>query len=311
MHQPQGRLRTTRLPIVLDSPIMVSVLAAIVIVSVTSCVGQTDTPFETGCGKLPYDDIAVEHKGVDDFCGIEGVHAATDEANKQQNLIKNNFCLKGKPVVVQTTDLLKMQKAIDALDDFSYGSARSVPKDRSPLQGVISVGGKKVGEGTLITLVGYMIDPHYSDVKAGEGVNCKQKGKVKNDIHYSISRSWHDIDNLDKKQKQLQLCNMVTGEISPHYRPEAWEVDNLSELERIPLRLTGQLFFDASHAPCKPGKPVNPARAAVFELHPTYAIDVCKSKVKANCRPNVNSDWISMDAWVAAQQETRESEKEE
>ena len=185
-----------------------------------------------------------------------------------------------------------------------------MPKDRSPLQDVISVGGKKIGEGTLVTVVGYMIDPHYSDVSKGEGVNCKQKGKVKNDIHYSISRSWHDIDNLDKKQKQLQLCNMVTGEISPHFRPEAWEADNLSDLDRIPVRLTGQLFFDASHKPCSAGKPVNPARASVFELHPTYAIDVCKSKTKTKCRVNINSDWMTMDAWVAEQEELRESEKD-
>ena len=68
---------------------------------------------------MPFQGIAVEHNGVDDFCGIEGVHAATDEANKQQNRLKNNFCLKGKPVVIATTDLLTLQKKIDALDDFS------------------------------------------------------------------------------------------------------------------------------------------------------------------------------------------------
>lgn len=311
MQQAHERMQVRNLPSRPHISITFWLVSVFAVACVASAMGQINTSFETGCGPLPFQDIAVEHKGVDDACGIEGVAAATDIGNQQQNRLKNNFCLKGKPVVIATTDLLTLQKKIDALDDFSYGSAKSVPKDRSPLQGVISVGGKKIGEGTLVTLVGYMIDPHYSDVGKGEGVNCKQKGKVKNDIHYSISRSWHDIDNLDKKQKQLQLCNMVTGEISPHFRPESWEADNLNELDRIPVRLTGQLFFDASHTPCRVGKPVNPARASVFELHPTYAIDVCKAKTNTKCRANVNSDWITMDAWVAAQQELRESEEEE
>ena len=311
MQQTQERMRARYLPNLPRISITLRFVTAFVVVCLASAMGQINTKFETGCGALPFEDIAIEHKDVDDVCGIEGVHAPTDEGNKKQNLLKNNFCRKGKPVVISTTDLLTMQKKIDALDDFRYGSGSSVPEDRSPLEDVISVGGKKVGEGTLITLVGYMIDPHYSDVKKGEGVNCKQKGKVKNDIHYSISRSWHDIDNLDKTQKQLQLCNLVSGEINPHFRPESWEVDNLSDLDRIPVRLTGQLFFDASHKPCRPGKPLNPARASVFELHPTYAIDVCKSKTKAKCRANVNSDWITMDAWVAEQEKLRESEKEE
>ncbi|MBZ5521925.1 MAG: hypothetical protein LAP21_06760 [Acidobacteriia bacterium] len=271
--------------------------------------GQADTPFETGCGPVPFHDIAVEHKGVDDVCGIGGVAGDTDVGNQQQNRAKNNFCLTGDPVTVRTTDLLTLQKKVDDLEDFRYGSGRSVPKDRSPLQDLATVGGKKVGEGTLVEIVGYMMDPHYSDVSKGEGVNCKKSGNERNDIHFSISRLWRDIDYTDRKQVQAALCKLVTGEISPHFRPESWEVEHLSKLENIPVRLTGQLFFDASHVPCRAGKPVNPARASVWEIHPIYAIDVCKTKTK--CRANVDSDWITMDAWAQKQHEDEESEKDE
>jgi hypothetical protein len=171
--------------------------------------GQIDTPFETGCGPLPFQDIAVEHKGVDDVCGIGGVAGEQDIGNQQQNRIKNNFCLTGAPVAIKSTDLLTLQKKVDALDDFSYGSGRSVPKDRSPLQDLMTVNGEKVGEGTLVTITGYMIDPHYSDVRKGEGVNCKKSGNERNDIHFSISRIWHDIDFSDKKTAQLELCKLA------------------------------------------------------------------------------------------------------
>lgn len=280
--------------------------------AITCCApafAQTDTPFDTGCGPVPFHEIGVEHKGVDDFCGIGGVAGADDIGNQKQNRAKNNFCLTGDPVAIRTTDMLNLQKKVDALDDFKFGSGRSVPKDRTPLKELLTVGDNKIGEGDLVTLVGFMMDPHYSDVKAGEGVNCKQTGNEPNDIHFSFSRIWRDIDRSDRKHAQAQLCNLVTGEVSPHFRPESWEVEHLSKLERIPVRLKGQLFFDASHVPCRPGKPVNPARATVWEIHPVYSIDVCKTKNR--CRANVNSDWITMDAWVAAQHEDEESEKDQ
>lgn len=276
-----------------------------------SAAGQINTPFETGCGALPFQDIALEHKGVDDYCGIGGVASASDVANQQQNRIKNNFCLKSSPVNLKTTDFITLQKKVDALNDFTYGSGRSVPEDRSPLDKILSVGQMKVGEGTLITVVGYMMDPHYSDVRNGEGVNCKRGGNERNDIHFSVSKQWIDIDYTDRKGAQNQLCNLITGEVSPHFRPDAWEVDHLSKLVRIPVRLTGQLFFDASHVPCRPGKPVNPPRVAVWEIHPIYAIDVCKSKVLSKCRANVDSDWVTMDNWAAAQHENEVGATEE
>jgi hypothetical protein len=238
----------------------VLVASTLLLFSIT-VVAQEETPFEPGC-QLPFKAIALEHKGVDDFCGIEGVHSDRDKGNQKQNKLKNDFCLTGEPVVLKPNDLAALQKKVDALDDFKYGSGRSVPVDRSPLKDISTKNGTPIGEGTLITVVGYMIDPHYSDVKAGEGVNCKQKGDDPNDIHFNISDKWIDVDQVDKDHKQAQLCKLVSGEISPHFRPESWEVDHLDKLAHIQVRLTGQLFFDASHKPCTAGHPVNPARCS-------------------------------------------------
>jgi hypothetical protein len=50
---------------------------------------------------------------------------------------------------------------------------------------------------------------------------------------------------------------------------------------------------------CKDGKglPGTPARFAVAELHPVYAIDVCKFATKAKCKWNDDTAWIPLDQW--------------
>ena len=265
----------------------------------TSAMAQPDTSFDTGCGDPPFNAIAKKHP-IDDHCGIEGVTSPTDTGNQQQNRLKNNFCLRDTPVVIKPADLVTLQKKVDKLVGFKYGSGRSVPKDRTPLKDIGTSGGKTIGEGTLVTVVGYMVDPHYSDVKEGEGVNCKQPGNEPNDIHFSISTGKVNL-SADKKAKQAQLCKLVTGEISPHFRPEDWEVAPLGRVGNVPVRLTGQLFFDASHVPCRPNKPVNPARKSVWEIHPIYRMEVCKDT--SQCRSTVDADWVPLDQWVHQQQD--------
>jgi hypothetical protein len=285
---------------------LVAIVVASVLLLPQIALTQQETPFEAGC-QLPFQQIAVKHS-IDESCGIGGVASPEDIGNQQQNRIKNNFCLTSAPISLKPQDLITLQSKVDSLDGFTYGSGRSVPTDRSPLKDIWSANGKRIGEGTLVVLVGYMLDPHYSDVRKGEGVNCKQHGDEPNDIHFSISSKWVELDDLDKQARQAQLCKLVTGEISPHFRPETWEVDHLSKLERIPVRLTGQLFFDASHLPCRPEKPVNPARKSVWEIHPIYRVDVCKGKKQ--CRGNVDSDWVALDDWINSREEEDTSEND-
>jgi hypothetical protein len=74
-----------------------------------------------------------------------------------------------------------------------------------------------------------------------------------------------------------------------------WNNDNLDQvidLER-PVRITGQLFFDGSHVPCKDGEPVgsNPRRLSVWEIHPIYHLDVCKFETLQKCDPAKATAW--------------------
>ena len=65
-----------------------------------------------------------------------------------------------------------------------------------------------------------------------------------------------------------------------------------------PVRVTGPLFYDGiSHKPCAGGKRPSPQRASVWEIHPLYAIDVCKNKTIASCKVANDSAWISLDQW--------------
>ena len=62
------------------------------------------------------------------------------------------------------------------------------------------------------------------------------------------------------------------------------------------------MFFDGSHVPCtKDGKAgFNPARdnakdferLALWEIHPIYAIDLCKYKQKSQCRFSDKGAWF-------------------
>jgi len=286
----------------------VRIVATTLLLLSISSIAQQGTKFEAGC-QLPFESIALEHKGFDDSCGIGGVASSTDVGNQQQNRIKNSFCLNSKPIALKPQDLATLQKKVDALSDFKFGSGLSVPTDRSPLRNISLKNGLSVGEGTLVVVVGYMIDPHYSDVKNGEGVNCKHPGNEPNDIHFNIGSKWVNVDQLNTNAKMAQLCKLVSGEISPHFRPESWEVDHLDKLTGIPVRLTGQLFFDASHVPCRPNKPVNPARSSVWEIHPIYSVDVCKTKKQ--CRVDIDSDWKPLSDFAKEADEKSASERDQ
>ena len=89
--------------------------------------------------------------------------------------------------------------------------------------------------------------------------------------------------------KDTNECNSTTAEMSPHYRPPGWTPDRLTKLGK-PVRIRGQLFYDNSHKPCTPGHTPNPHRVSLWEIHPVYSIDVCKSSDIDECRKNSNND---------------------
>ena len=246
---------------------------------------------EPGC-TLPFDAIK-EEQDIDDTCPSEG-SAKTAKA-RAQNHAKNNFCAQGPPVNVTYQTFVRLQ-AVAEQKKIPFGAPNVYPDDRDDLKNLVTVGGKKIGEGTLVRIVTYILDAHYSNDKkkkkgkSGESVNCYTPGKEFNDIHIELVRSADEDDS----------CKSLTAEISPHFRPEAWAVldEEYPSLKRRPVRITGALFFDSVHAPCKGGNRTSPARISLWEIHPVYAIDVCKNKTLAACAASSTSAWESLDKWI-------------
>ena len=146
---------------------------------------------------------------------------------------------------------------------------------------------QRVGEGSLVRHVGFIADPHYSNVRNGESVNCNFTGKTSNDIHFGLVQDEGD-----------EACRSVTGEITPHHRSPSYEVEvlSLSRVAARPVRVTGQLFFDASHLPCRDGQPQeNLQRVSAWEIHPVYLIEVCRRGTIEARRADDESVWVPLD----------------
>jgi len=238
--------------------------------------------FQPRC-EIPYRHIASTGLEIES-CPAEG-DGKTD-AHRQQNAAKNNLCATGRPIPLTFSAFKRLQKAVDE-KGIAYGSSQRLPSDRKELEGIISHNGRKIGEGTLVQYVGFIHHPRYSNRSKGESVNCKRPRAENNDIHVDVVR-----------RKSDPVCRSITVEIIPHFRPEQWEVDKLKMIEH-PVRFTGQLFFDASHKPCKNDtEGPTPKRASVWEIHPVYAIDVCKSRQLSRCSATDRTMWISLDNWV-------------
>jgi hypothetical protein len=260
--------------------------------------------FKTCAKPLPLQLKPFTHKPqrIDFLCGNTGCHKGEGTANDEQNAMKNNFCA---PVTNITPVTLK------TFGDLGNAStnAPTIPKGEPPpsrvrLAKIITLSnGKKLGEGQTVTFVGFVLDARHSNVDNndplnkgnGESVQCDLLGCAYNDIHITLA----------EKPDESALCNTAVAEIVPHYRPPAWNLfdspDYAGFFKTHAVKISGQLFFDGSHVPCTSGKAgFNPARdnakdferLALWEIHPIYAIDVCKHTKKSQCRPDDSSAWI-------------------
>jgi hypothetical protein len=249
--------------------------------------------FSPGC-TLPFAAIAEDHP-IDNSCSDREGNA-TSMTSRLQNRVKNNFCAGGQVVSLTKANFISLQKKADqmkAASQLKFGSNNSLPEDRSVVQGqFLKVGDRFVGEGSLVRYVAFIIEARHSNVSNGEGVNCSKGGKESNDIHIEMSNKADD-----------DLCNTVSVEISPHFRPSVWGDLPENPIHHRPLRIRGQLFFDASHGPCTPGKMTSPPRASIWEIHPVYAIDVCEKTTLAACKVNDESVWLPLDEWLNENEE--------
>lgn len=251
---------------------------------------QATFPDKCGSDPLPFAAIQVKHS-IDSSCGIKG-RPASPKNSQTQNEVKNNFCAGAggtKPEIMTPQDLVALQ----AKTHIATGQGKE-PADRSAL--------KALGEGKLVRMKAYLFEAHHADLGSGESVNCNGPNAEDNDVHIAFVAQENDLE-----------CKSVTAEMSPHYRPDTWTQIGDDEkydpatkkytpdpameakLKGHPFRVTGQLFFDASHPVCTCGTTCNPRRSSLWEIHPVYAIEVCKDN--ATCDTNNDSDWTPFDKW--------------
>jgi hypothetical protein len=238
---------------------------------------------------------------IDSLCGNEGCFKSA--ANNKQNEAKNNFCAPTANIIPVTRETFKALQ--DAVNNMSSIKPRVPPNSRAKLKNIKLPDGTRLGEGNVVSFVGYILSVTHSNVDKnkpltagnGESVQCNFLGCAYNDIHVELTGVQNDSTP----------CRTVTAELIPHYRPAAWEnfdsPDYASFLSTHPVRLKGQLFFDGSHIACLNGKPgvftnngqqqTDFARIAVWEIHPVYSVEVCKKTAKADCLKN-ESQWIPL-----------------
>ncbi len=249
------------------------------------------TKFTPACASPTYPKPApAKAPPIDSLCGLAGIGGSGPEG--LQDMVKNNFCAKGIPQAVSFTDLTGLQSKVEANPAINFGSAGKGDRkkgptiDRAPL--------KKLGEGKLVTLSKVYV--LIARQEGGESVNCGKdvEGKptvLDHDIHISLVSS----PNLDPAKDE---CTSVVAEMSPHHRPDSWTHGNVERVAKaqLPVRVTGQLYFDSSHFPCSGGKSAgqgNPSRVSLWEIHPIYKFEVCT----AGC--DGAGTWVTLDKWAA------------
>ena len=222
---------------------------------------------------------------IDSQCGLTG---SGEGAEGVQDSVKNNFCATGRPKAVTIASLTGLQKKVEQNPAINFGNhnvgtrKKGPTTDRAPL--------RKLGEGTLVTLRAYVLKARQ---EGGESVNCGKNVPDQapfHDIHISLVES---ADVTDE-------CAGVVAEMSPHHRPDTWTQPNVEKVasQKLPVRVTGQLFFDSSHFPCAGGQGAgqgNPKRVSLWEIHPIYKFEVCT----ANC--GGAGTWVTLDQWVKQQ----------
>lgn len=256
--------------------------------------------FDPGC-PLPFEAIKAHHP-IDDTCQARGdapdppAPASNDAAHALQNEAKNSFCRSGTAALVTFWSFSQLQKKLDQkVPVAAHWNREHLPNDRSVLASLYTTTeGATVGEGSVVHLAGWLMKLRKGNA---ESCNCEGTKKDETDMHLVLISS-SDRENTPE-------CSSVTAEISPHFRPDVWDGQELLAANAHPLRFTGQLFYDAAHRPCS-GSPAQPgasapARVSSWEIHPVYGIDVCKKRSLRSCKADDESAWTPLDKWPGDQ----------
>src|ERR1039458_6210482 len=201
--------------------------------------GGGNTPIIISCA-LPFEAIKQTH-AIDSSCEAPGTGSAGPQA--AQNEAKNNFCATGSPVNLNFNNFAQLQQAAESAN-IPFGG--SLPPNRLALHNLLSLSNQgSVGEGSVVRVAAFVMDAHYSNVSKGESVNCQQPGNENNDIHIVLGQN---AVPSGQKLTEAQECASVTAEISPHFRPDVWNPDNLNSHNAHLFRFTGQPIVPASEA---------------------------------------------------------------
>ena len=255
---------------------------------------------------------------VDQSCGLQGSPAGTS-GQKAQDRVKNNLCAfqdrAPAPVTRRTFD--RLQTLTPSKAALPWGTRTNIPASdaaRAPLQGLYTTTeGDTVGEGAYVEFVAFILEGHFG---GAESVNCDLTTRQNVDVHLALvtnKPSTLDLTNDDTE------CSSITAEITGHRRPIDWEFlgrmtsavpgQKLIAAQRKlgdedlkrPVRVRGQLMFDASHGLCDRNghrTASNPARRAGWEIHPVYAIDVCHASTLATCTVDNPARWTPLDQFL-------------
>jgi hypothetical protein len=246
-----------------------------------SAVAQDGSPFSAGCS-LPFTGLA---HPIDDDCGIDGKSTNADKVAESH--AKNNFCATGPAVWATFTTFTKLRQATDA-------SGFDLAADRSNAANIVTTTeGDTVGEGSLVKIAGFVLRAAIANKGGGENVNCTRGGNARNDLHIHLAKS--------KSKAKANFCKAVVAEVSPHQRPDDLNAGDLMLTEGIPVRITGHLLFDGNHpVKCDMNKSAN-SGASTWEIHPIYAVDVCKFTSLTTCDARNDARSTSLKEWADAQ----------
>jgi len=257
--------------------------------------------FPTACN--PFGSSATT-AAIDSVCGIGG--DAADPGDLAQDKVKNNLCATGTPHELSLAELTKLQEGVDASglvygNHFVHPELPPLTADRASFFEKEHADG--FGEGDPVVFVGFIVDTKKGDP---ETVNCHCTPAAFNDIHVTLAdhplhlrkappgATAAEKTQVRRSNNRLLCRNAFTAEVIPHLRPAALERASLNVFKNTKVvRVSGQLFFDASHHACKDDRPGSgdPARISSWEIHPIYEIKVCKKSTLSDCSAGDASVW--------------------
>ena len=214
-------------------------------------------------------------------CNVSG----NGGAETWQNEAKNNFCPSESPRPITIPEMVQLQGKVQQEQNIPFGNPGQHPLTSKPGPARDRTALVALGEGNEVVLEGYV---RIARQEGAESVNCGShvpNTPDDHDIHISIVQNQNDTE-----------CSGVVVEMTPHHRPTEWNQKNVQAVadSHLLVRVTGQLMFDSSHSPCINGSsiPGDPARAALWEVHPIYRFEVC---TQGNC--SSGNGWLPLEAW--------------